>query len=319
MTGDEAAKWLPKSFEIFSEIPEAYGAHQRRIQISTVRRRVLLEIQFLTIMAKLPKFLLGFLCLCAAAWSQTASPPAQDSAPTPQANESQPATESDKKPSQDQSSAAALPNSTKLETVKTVKAIYPLQAAEKELQGQVWVKLQVSATGDVESVEVISGDPVLAKSAVDAAKKWKFKPFIKNGKPIAVSTKMPFNFAFSENIHQEKVPPDESNPRTEASSGDGTAPKRVRVGAGVTTGLLLYKVQPVYPPEARRARIQGTVVLRAVIDKDGRISDLELVSGPKELAPAAMGAVQQWRYRPYLLMGNPVEVDTQIQVNFQLR
>jgi protein TonB len=78
-------------------------------------------------------------------------------------------------------------------------------------------------------------------------------------------------------------------------------------------------VQPVYPPEARQDRIQGTVILHAIISKEGRIADLRLISGPKELAPAAIGAVQQWRYRPYLLMGSPVEVDTEIQVNFRLQ
>ena len=61
----------------------------------------------------------------------------------------------------------------------------------------------------------------------------------------------------------------------------------------------MHKVKPVYPPEARQAHIKGTVLLRIVIDKEGRITDLKLVSGPKELAPAAISAVQQWHYRPY--------------------
>ena len=60
-------------------------------------------------------------------------------------------------------------------------------------------------------------------------------------------------------------------------------------------------------------------LLQATISKDGRISDLKVISGPKELAPAAVGAVQQWRYRPYFLMGEPVEVLTTVQVNFRLR
>jgi outer membrane biosynthesis protein TonB len=59
--------------------------------------------------------------------------------------------------------------------------------------------------------------------------------------------------------------------------------------------------------------------LQAVIGEDGRVTDLQFISGPRELARAAIGAVQQWRYRPYLLMGKPVEVTTQIQVNFRLR
>ncbi len=177
---------------------------------------------------------------------------------------------------------------------------YPDEAREKQLQGQVLVKILVSATGDVDGVEVISGDPILAKAAVEAARKWKFKPFIRNGKPAAVSANIPFDFAFSENV------------------ADSSAPKRVRVSSGVSAGLLIHKVRPVYPEEARRAHIQGTVLLQAEISKDGRIANLRLISGPPELASAAIAAVQQWRYRPYLLMGNPVEVETQIQVNFRL-
>jgi periplasmic protein TonB len=95
-------------------------------------------------------------------------------------------------------------------------------------------------------------------------------------------------------------------------------PQRVRVSSGVSSGLLIRKVQPSYPPLARQARIQGTVVLHAVIGKDGAIDNLTLVSGHPMLAPAAIEAVKQWRYRPYLLNGEPVEVDTEIQVNFTL-
>jgi TonB family protein len=171
----------------------------------------------------------------------------------------------------------------------------------------------------VQRAEVVSGDPILAQSAVDAAKKWKFKPFIKNGKPVKVSTRLPFDFAFTDKVSDEKEPTPAGNPDTQPNSPNAAAPQRVRVSQGVTTGLLLHKVSPVYPEDARRARIQGTVVLRARISKEGRIVDLQLVSGPEELVKAAMGAVQQWRYRPYLLLGDPVEVDTEIQVNFRLQ
>jgi periplasmic protein TonB len=95
-------------------------------------------------------------------------------------------------------------------------------------------------------------------------------------------------------------------------------PQRVRVSAGVTSGLLVRRVQPNYPPLARQARIQGTVVLHAVISKDGSIENLTLVSGHPMLAPAAIEAVKQWKYKPYLLNGEPVEVDTEVQVNFTL-
>jgi protein TonB len=95
-------------------------------------------------------------------------------------------------------------------------------------------------------------------------------------------------------------------------------PQRVRVSAGVTQGMVLHKVQPTYPPLARTARVQGSVILAAVIGKDGTIQNLHVISGHPLLTQAALDAVRQWRYRPYILNGEPVEVDTQVTVNFTL-
>jgi protein TonB len=95
-------------------------------------------------------------------------------------------------------------------------------------------------------------------------------------------------------------------------------PQRVRVSSGVVQGLLVRRVNPVYPPLARQARIQGVVILQAQISKEGNIENLQLISGHPMLAPAAIDAVKQWKYRPYLLNGEPVEVETQVQVNFTL-
>ncbi len=94
--------------------------------------------------------------------------------------------------------------------------------------------------------------------------------------------------------------------------------QRLRVSQGVTEGLLLHKVAPNYPPLAKTARIQGQVVLQAVISKNGTIEGLRVVSGHPMLAPSALDAVKQWKYRPYILNGEPVEVETQITVIFSL-
>ncbi len=83
-------------------------------------------------------------------------------------------------------------------------------------------------------------------------------------------------------------------------------------------GFLVHRVQPVYPPLAKAARIQGTVELQAVISREGRIERLEVVKGPPMLIRAAIDAVQQWRYRPYVLNGEPMEVETHITINFTL-
>jgi protein TonB len=98
-----------------------------------------------------------------------------------------------------------------------------------------------------------------------------------------------------------------------------SAPLRVRVSQGVNQSMSVSKVPPVYPPDARAARVQGAVVLAAIIGQDGSVQSLRVVSSASPLLEkAALDAVKQWRYRPYLLNGNPVEVDTQITVNFTL-
>jgi len=95
-------------------------------------------------------------------------------------------------------------------------------------------------------------------------------------------------------------------------------PQRVRVSGGVTAGNLVYGPKPPYPAIARTARVQGAVVLRAIISKSGTIENLQVVSGHPMLTQSALEAVRQWKYKPYYLNGEPVEVDTTITVNFTL-
>ena len=93
---------------------------------------------------------------------------------------------------------------------------------------------------------------------------------------------------------------------------------RVRVSSGVAAGNRINDVKPLYPAIARTNRIAGQVVLRALISKNGNIENLQVVSGHPMLTQSAIEAVRQWKYKPYLLNGEPVEVETTIQVNFNL-
>jgi protein TonB len=95
-------------------------------------------------------------------------------------------------------------------------------------------------------------------------------------------------------------------------------PQRVRISQGVTKGLLVHRLEPTYPTLAKAARVQGEVILTAIINTNGEIENLQLVSGHPMLVPAALAAVKQWRYKPYLLNGQPVEVETTITVIFAL-
>jgi TonB family protein len=102
----------------------------------------------------------------------------------------------------------------------------------------------------------------------------------------------------------------------EPPAGLGSGP--IRVSQSVMQGLLIKKVDAAYPPLARQARIQGTVVLTAVINANGDMEDLKVLSGHPMLVPAALAAVKQWKYKPYFLNGQPMKVETTITVNFSL-
>jgi periplasmic protein TonB len=95
-------------------------------------------------------------------------------------------------------------------------------------------------------------------------------------------------------------------------------PVTARISGGVMAGNKIAGSNPQYPPIAKAARIQGAVVLAATISKNGSIENLRLISGPPMLVQAAMDAVKGWRYKPYLLSGEPTEVETTITVNFNL-
>jgi protein TonB len=101
--------------------------------------------------------------------------------------------------------------------------------------------------------------------------------------------------------------------RPEASQG-----RPVQRSGGVMEALLIHRVQPVYPVPAMAVHLTGTVKLRAIIGTDGSVRNLEVVSGNPILASAAVDAVRQWRYRPTLLSGKPVEVETEIMMQFQM-
>jgi protein TonB len=94
--------------------------------------------------------------------------------------------------------------------------------------------------------------------------------------------------------------------------------QKLRVSSGVAQAQLTHKVNPQYPPEAFQSRVHGTVVLQAVIGKDGGVKTVKVVSGPPMLVKSATEAVKQWRYKPFTLNGEAVEADTQINVNFSM-
>jgi protein TonB len=111
-------------------------------------------------------------------------------------------------------------------------------------------------------------------------------------------------------VYSGVIPVDPGKP------GRAAVPQRARLSRNVAETLLIHKVQPENPGAA--ARIQGTVLLSATIDKEGNVAYLRLISGHPMLAPAAIEAVRRWKYRPYLLNGEAVEIEATVAVNFDL-
>jgi TonB family protein len=217
--------------------------------------------------------------------------------------------------------------------ITKVAPVYLPLARQARIQGQVILRVHISKSGDVENLQLVSGHPMLAPAAIEAVKQWKYRPYLLNGEPVKVETNVTVNFTLADKPAAEQgagdipgdAPSGQANPQvlkvvpSNEDTGHLVAPQRVRVSSGVAQQrLLLSKVQPQYPQDAKDQHIQGVVVLQVIIDKEGNVAHIQLISGHPELAPAALEAVKQWKYRPYLLNGTPVEVDTQVQVNFTL-
>jgi TonB family protein len=207
--------------------------------------------------------------------------------------------------------------------MQQIDPVYPPLAIQGKVQGDVILDAQISPTGDVQDVLMITGHPMLRAAAVEAVKQWKYRPYLVNGNAVAVASMVRLRFTLTENgtvgVVSEPAPLQTMTPTSLDGTPHVALPQRVRVSSGVSQGLLISKVAPEYPEDARQAHIQGTVILQVQIDKEGNVVTLELVSGHPMLAPAAIEAVRQWKYRPYLLNGDAVQVETQVQVNFTLQ
>jgi TonB family protein len=201
---------------------------------------------------------------------------------------------------------------------------YPPLALQERLQGSVALQVQINEFGEVENIQLVSGHPMFAPPTIEAVKQWRYKPYLLNSNPIAVETIVRVDFRIAADqgsVEDTPLPKEPDTPvsaSTPASSEGMAVPQRIRVSSGVIQGLLVRKVNPAYPPEARSQDVQGVVLLQVNIDTEGNIYKVQLISGHPLLAPAAIDAVKLWKYRPYLLNQTPVEVETQVQVNFVL-
>lgn len=203
-----------------------------------------------------------------------------------------------------QPSNQILPDLVPALLLRKLAPVYPPLARAARIQGTVVLSVLINKEGEIGDTKLVSGHPMLAPAAIEAVKQWRYKPCTSADKAVAVETTVRVNFRLADDPVMPSPP--------------STVPQLVRVSAGVTQGLLETKVDPVYPDDAKQKHIEGTVMLNVDIDREGSVARVELVSGLPMLAPAAMDAVLQWKYRPFVLSGEAIPVETTVQLKFVL-
>ena len=175
---------------------------------------------------------------------------------------------------------------------------YPEPALKSGVQGSVILQGVISVDGTVKNLRVVQGDPLLAQSALDAAKKWRYDISYLNREPIEIGT-------FDEMKFSIGAKPEVSTP--------------LRVSEGVTMGRAISQPAPSYPELARRSGVEGAVTVRGAIAVDGTVKNLHVVEGHPLLTQAVLDAVRRWRFQPSYLNRVPVEVETVFVVQYRQR
>jgi TonB family protein len=196
---------------------------------------------------------------------------------------------------------------------------YPEMGIINRIQNNEVLKIVIDEQGQVVEASPVAGHPAFAKPSLDAIKQWKYRPFMLNDAAMRVETTVVIEYRLGglEDYAPIQAPDAVVSCVVKPGFQDANA-TRIRVQREIMDGRRTKYVEATYPQMARVAHIQGDVVLRAVIDKEGRVANVRAVSGHPILIQAAMDAVKQWAYQPYLLNGEPVEVESLLTVRFHL-
>ncbi|HZL26293.1 MAG TPA: TonB family protein [Acidobacteriaceae bacterium] len=197
---------------------------------------------------------------------------------------------------------------------------YPADARKDGVEGQVVMHALIGKDGHIKDLTVISGPEKLRGAATDAVRQWTYKPYLLNGEPREVDTTIIVNFNLGSSAQSTIAPHRDTAPAPKTIKMLGLAPGAVQGPPAVFTGGgILSRVPPVYPPVARAAKVEGAVVVKAIIAKDGTVRSAEAVSGPEILRGAAVDAVRQWTFNATLRNGEAAEAMANVTVTFALR
>lgn len=206
--------------------------------------------------------------------------------------------------------------------ISTVNPKYPKEARKQKRQGAVVLHVKIGADGKVQDLSVVSGNPDFAAAAAQAVKKWRFQPYLVDGRPTGAEQSVTVNFT----LPSDAPPPDSSqiqsddefNKEVDARVSAGSL-LRVVTGPGVTPPKAVHTIDPDYSQEARDARVQGTVLLRMILEADGVPGEIHVSrSMGHGLDEKAIEAVRRWKFEPATKDGKPVAVVINIDVAFHL-
>ena len=220
--------------------------------------------------------------------------------------------------------------------IHRVEPIYPEAARSARVAGVVILEVRIDEAGNVADIKVLRGNPMLDPAAIEAVRQWRYSPTYLKGAPVSVIATV--TVIFSLDPDGKPVPAPTTQPGTlqspaspkvlpDVSVTPGQVPpapttpakgQAIRVGSNVQATKLIHRVEPVYPDEAKSARIQGVVLLQVQVDEQGLVSDVKIFRGHPLLEQAAMEAVRQWRYSPTYLNGVAVPIVATVTVTFTL-
>jgi TonB family protein len=203
--------------------------------------------------------------------------------------------------------------------IKRVEPNYPGFALANDVDGDVVMQATITAQGKVTNIKVIHGLPQLINSAVHAVSQWEYEPYRIDGVATPVTTRLVVHFNILKKTPEADAPPqaESSNPPPMPRPILPPPPQGViRISGRVMESMLDKKVEPIYPTDSIAVDARGMVAVLATIDKSGEVIDAQAVSGPGRFRDAAVDAVKQWRYRPYLVDGEAVSVQTTVTLNF---
>jgi TonB family protein len=183
--------------------------------------------------------------------------------------------------------------------IKMVKPSYPDEAREADVEGVVIVEATTDAYGKVVDTKILRSIPALDQAAMDAVKQWIYEPMIIDGEPRGVIFTVTCTFKLDDK---------------QADKADAPVPAR----GDIKPPKLIKKVEPLYPEAARKAEIEGVVILEATTDEYGRVTKTKVLRSIPELDQAAMDAVKQWVYEPFIKDGKPVGMIFTVTVMFRL-